>query len=440
MIAGFQQVDLPYGDGAVRLGLPSDRAVVVVEPNDLPGVSHDEAEVRRAMGEPIGTPPLSALAEARRSAAIVVDDATRSLPTAAMLRPIVDQLRGAGMGEERITVVVATGLHRPLSDDEARRVLGGLPLRLINHDPHDPAQLVDLGKTSRGTPLRVNRTVAQAELRILTGDVELHQFVGYGGGAKSVLPGVCDAEGIRLTHARMDSPGAGPGRIDDNPVRLDIEEAADLLGVDFLVNLVLNSRREVVRAVAGDVHTAFRSGVEIVDRMYKVRVAAPRGYPADVVICSPGGYPKDIDLYQSQKAIRSARRIVRAGGAIIALAECREGHGSDLAYAWARQARCPQDIIDRHRRQFVMGGHKAYQLAADVQQATVYLYSSMPDEIVEAFFLKPLMDLRRAEAIAAGAGSIVVLPQATLTLPLLPGQEHVDFSSVRTPLETRRPP
>jgi nickel-dependent lactate racemase len=375
------------------------------------------------VGEPIGALPLSVLAQARHSAAIVIDDATRRVPTAAMVRPIVEQLRGAGIPAEGITVVVATGLHRPLNGEEARHVLGGLPLPLINHDPHDAGQLVDLGKTSRGTPLRVNRTVARAELRVLTGDVELHQFVGYGGGAKSVLPGICDAEGIRLTHAKMDSPGAGPGRIDDNPVRLDIEEAADLLGVDFLVNVVLNSRGEVVRAVAGNVHAAFRAGVAIVDQMYKVRVAEP----ADVVICSPGGYPKDIDLYQAQKAIRSARRIVKPGGTIIALAECREGHGSDLAYAWARHARSPLDIIDRHRKQFVMGGHKAYQLAADAQYATVYLYSSMPEEVVEAFFLKPLSDLRQAEAMIAGAGSIVVLPQATLTLPLLPGQGQVDF-------------
>ncbi len=422
MIGGLQQVNLSYGDGAVRLELPADRTVVV-EPNDLPGVADDETEVRRAMREPTGTPLLSDLAAARRSAAIVIDDATRRLPTAAMLRPIVDELRGAGVPTEAITVVVATGLHRPLSDDEARRVLGGLPLRLVNHDPHDPAQLVDLGRTSRGTPLRVNRTVARAKLRILTGDVELHQFVGYGGGAKSVLPGICDAEGIRLTHAKMDSPGAGPGRIDDNPVRLDIEEAADRLGVDFVVNVVLNSRGEVVRAVAGDVHAAFRGGVEIADRMYKVRVSEP----ADVVICSPGGYPKDIDLYQAQKAIRSARRIVKRGGTIIALAECREGHGSDLAYAWARQARSPQDIIDRHRKDFVMGGHKAYQLAADAQHAMVYLHSAMPEEIVKTFFLEPLADMRRAEAIAAEAGSVVVLPQATLTLPMLPGQEQVDF-------------
>lgn len=416
------QVSLPYGTGEVRLKLPLGRATLLM-PNELPGVGDEEAEIRRAMREPIGTFPLAVLAEGRRSAAVVIDDATRRVPTSAMLRPIVDELRGAGVPTEGITVVVATGLHRPLSSAEAQRVLDGLPLRLINHDPHDPEQLVEFGSTSRGIPVRVNRTVAEAQLRILTGDVELHQFAGYGGGAKSVLPGLCDLEGIRLTHANMEAPGAGPGRIDDNPVRQDIEEAADLLGVHFLVNVVLNSRGQVVRAVAGNIHAGFRAGVEIVDSIYKVCVPEP----ADVVICSPGGYPKDIDLYQSQKAIRSARRIIKPGGTIIALAECREGHGCDLAYAWARQARSPQEIIDRHRKQFVIGGHKAYQLAADVQYAVVYLYSSMPSEIVKTFFLKPLADLHEAEAIADGAESILVLPQATLTLPLLPGQKQVAF-------------
>jgi nickel-dependent lactate racemase len=405
-----------------------------VEPNDLPGVADEETEVRRALAEPIGSPPLSALAQRHPSAAIVIDDATRPLPTAAMLRPVVEQLRSAGIRDERIGVVVATGLHRPMSDDEARRAIGGLPLRLVNHDPHDAGQLVDVGKTSRGTPLRVNRTVAEADLRILTGDVELHQFVGYGGGAKSVLPGICDADGIRATHAKMESPGAGPGRIDGNPVRLEIEESADVLGVDFVVNVVLNSRHEVVRAVAGDVHAAFRAGVELADRIYKVRVDEP----ADVVIGSAGGYPKDMDLYQSQKAIRSARRVVAPGGAIIVLAECREGHGSDLGYQWAREARSPQDIIDRHRRGFVMGGHKAYQLAADVQRTPVYLHSAMADEVVRTFFLKPLGDLRRAEAMAAEARSVIVLPQATLTLALLPGQEHVDFRIMECPHERRQ--
>jgi len=418
-----QRIELPYGDRSVALRLPADGRVAVYEPADLPAVPDGEAEVRRAMAAPLGTPRLEAIARPGHRVAIVADDATRPVPTAMMLRPIVDELHRAGVADEQITVVVAIGLHRPMTDAEIGRALGGLPLKVQNHDAHDPAGLVEIGTTSRGTPLRVNRTVAEADLRILTGDVELHQFVGYGGGAKSVLPGICDAEGVRLTHAKMEAPGAGPGRIDDNPVRLDVEEAADLLGVDFIVNVVLNSRHRVVRALAGDVHAAFRAGVELVDRMYKVEVPGP----VDLAICSPGGYPKDLDLYQSQKAIRAARRVVRRGGTIVAVAECREGHGSDLAYACAREARSPQDVVDRLRERYVMGGHKAYQLAADVQWAKVYLYSAMPEHVVEAFFLKPIADLRQIESLAARAGSVAVLPRATPTLPVVEGRQLVDF-------------
>lgn len=419
----MSSIELPYGDSAVRLDLPAGADVQVYLPSDLPAAEDALGEIRRAMADPIGARRLGKLAAGARTAAIVVDDATRPVPTAVMLRAITEELVRAGMRHDQLTVVVATGLHRPVTEDEARAILGGLPLALINHDARDQARLVDLGTTSRGTPLRVNRVVAEADLKILTGDVELHQFVGYGGGAKSVLPGICDAEGVRITHAKMESPGAGPGRIDDNPIRLDIEEAADLLGVDFLVNVVLNSRHEIVRAVAGDVHAAFRTAVGLVDRMFKVRVPAP----ADLVVCSAGGYPKDIELYQSQKAIRSARRIVRRGGSIVALAECREGHGSDLAYSWVRQASSPQEIVDRLRREFIMGGHKAYQLAVDVQWANVYLHSKLPRETAEAFFLRPLDDLGKIGAIAAKAQSIAVLPQASLTLPVLAGQEAVSF-------------
>jgi nickel-dependent lactate racemase len=178
-----------------------------------------------------------------------------------------------------------------------------------------------------------------------------------------------------------------------------------------------------VRAVAGDVHAAFRSGVQLVDRMFKVDVPAP----VDMVVCSPGGYPKDINLYQAQKAIRTARRIVRRDGVIVALAECREGHGSDTAYEWALEARSPQDIIERTRRCFVMGGHKAYQLAVDVQWAAVHLHSSLPDEVASAFFLCPLTTVDQVYALAKDSRTIAVLPQATLTLPMLAGQGMVSF-------------
>ncbi len=418
-----EQMVLPYGDSQVSVQLPAGKTVDVYTPDDLPGAPDGIAEVRRAMAQPIDTPPLVQLARGRKCVAIVIDDATRPVPNYQMLRPIVDELRQAGISNEQITVVVATGLHRAVTVDEARQLVGSLPLNVVSHDAHDRTSLVPIGTTARGARLSVNRIVAEADIRILTGDVELHQFVGYGGGAKSVMPGIADAQTIQHTHEQMEVKGTGPGRFEGNPVRAEVEESADMLGVDYIVNVVLNSRHEIVRAFAGDVHKAFIAGTGIVDQMYKVPVARPY----DLVLTSAGGYPRDIDLYQSQKAITSARRMTTRGGAVVAFAECREGHGSQLAYEWAKAASCPQDIVDRHRAGFVIGAHKAYQLARDVLYADVYMHSAMPADVVETFFLKPIDDLTLIEAMMAEAQSIALLPQATLMLPVLPGQGQVDF-------------
>ena len=413
-----EQIVLPYGDTQVALRPPADKAVDVYTANDLPATDDGVAEVRRAMTQPIGARRLVELARGKERVAIVIDDMTRPAPSDQMLPPIVDELRQAGIGADRITVVVATGLHRSVTAEEGRRLIGSLPLKVVCHDAKDPQGLVSIGTTTQGTTFHINRTVFEADLRILTGDVELHQFAGYGGGAKSVMPGVADAKSIEHTHAQMEAPGTGPGKVKGNPVRAEIEEAADMLGVDYIVNVVLNSRHEIVRAFAGNVHEAFLAGVELVDRMYKITV--PRRY--DLVLASAGGYPKDIDLYQAQKVIASAVRIAAEGGKVVAFAECREGYGGELAYEWAQAAATPQDIVDRHRAKFVMGGHKAYQLARDVLRADVHLHSAMPADVVETFFLKPVDDLRRVETMLADAQSIAVLPHAPLILPVTPGR------------------
>jgi nickel-dependent lactate racemase len=415
MAERLHSIDLPYGDGVITVELPAHAQVDVYQPNDVAGVADAGAEVRRAMREPIGTAPLAVLARGKQRVAIVIDDQTRPVPTAAMLRPILVDLAEGGIDSRQVTVVIATGLHRRVSEAEARQLIGGLPLKAICHDPDDPRQLASIGTTSQGAGLLINRTVVDADLRILTGDIELHQFVGYGGGAKSVMPGVSDAASVRRTHSKMEAPGTGAGLFDGNPVRAEVEESADMLGVHFIVNVVLNSRHEVVRAFAGDVHQAFRAGTRLVDEIYKV--AVPQPY--DAVLASPGGFPKDIELYQSQKAITSARRIVRRGGMIIACAECREGHGSAMAYEWAKAARHPQEIIARFRARFVMGGHKAYQLALDAVWAHVFLHTALPDDVINAFFCRRARDPAHIASLLADVDSLAVLPQATLTLPVL---------------------
>lgn len=406
-------VSFKYGSGEVELDLPEEQVLAVCRVKDLPGVPDVRSEIVRALENPLESPRLESLAAGKKTAAVVVDDVTRPVPYPDVLVPVLDLLVKVGVPQDGITVIAATGLHRPMTDDELTAWIGPYHgrVRAINHNSDDPAGLVDLGTTSLGTKIRVNRTFAEAELKVLTGDVDYHQFCGYGGGAKSVYPGMANRAAIETNHSRLEVPGTGMGRIEGNPVRAEIDEVGRMAGVDFILNVVQNSRKGVVAAFAGDMIAAHRAGAALVDRMYKMTVP----HRADVVIASPGGYPKDIELYQSQKALQAARKVVKDGGKIFILAECREGHGSDLFHEWMCEAKSPDDIFRRIRERFIMGGHKAYQYVRDMEGMEVYLYSSLPADQVATYWLKPLASPDEIISKLDPSDSIICLPDATLT-------------------------
>jgi len=410
------KVGFPYGRDQIVLDLPGDRLVGVYQPRERPGASDLRAEVERALAMPVHSHLLRDLAQGRRSAAIVVDDASRSVPNAELLPPIVDEVRAGGVALSEITVIVATGLHRPSTERELEAARGELPVRIVSHRSDSEADLVSLGTTSLGQEIKLNRAFLSADLKILIGDVEYHQFCGYGGGAKSVYPGIADAEAIRHNHSMMEVEGAGPGRWEDNPVRQEIEEVGRMAGVDFSLSVVMNSRKEVVQATAGHVVDAFLAGTRAVDEMYRIEVPEA----VDLVIASAGGHPKDIDLYQAQKALTAGRRIVRKGGKVAVVAECPEGHGSEMFDRWMREAKSVQDIVERIRAQFVMGGHKAYQFAREILWADVSLLSALSPGQVRSYFMTPLGGARDLMELAERAGTIAALPQATLTLAEIP--------------------
>jgi nickel-dependent lactate racemase len=274
-----------------------------------------------------------------------------------------------------------------------------------------------LGLTSQGTRLKINRVFHEADVKLIICDTEYHQFCGYGGGAKSVLPGISDRASIETCHSRFEAPGAEPGRVRGNPVREEIDEAGWMAQVDLILNVVLNDRKEIVRVFAGDVYEAFVAGCGIVDQMYRV-VLAER---ADTVIVSAGGWPKDINLYQAQKAIESGVRSVRKGGNIIVMAECREGAGSKLFHEWMTREKDLDTIIGKIRERFILGAHKAFQFARELKWADVNLYSSMDSETIERYYMHPIRAIEQIESIVSESESILILPQATATLPVLAG-------------------
>jgi len=233
------------------------------------------------------------------------------------------------------------------------------------------------------------------------------------------MPGVSERDAIQANHSRMVEESAKAGAIDGNGVRLDIEEAADICGCDYILNVVLDEDKRVVKAVAGDHRAAHRVGCAFLDDLYKVRL--PR--LADIVIATPGGYPKDINLYQTQKALDNAKHAVRPGGIIILAGQCPEGYGEHTFEEWLLAADQPADLIERVRRDFRLGGHKAAAIAMVLEKADVYFVSDMPAEAVTETFMIPYQDLEQAvsdafDKMGPDAG-VIVMSHAGSTLPYL---------------------
>ncbi len=350
------------------------------------------------------------------TAVIIVSDVTRPTPTKKMLPYVLRDLHKGGIPEDLVTILFALGIHRPLAEREMRTLVGDDVFDDYHCVNHDANKCAFVGTTSRGTRVRANTVALDADVRICLGAVELHYFAGYSGGYKSLLPGICARETIEANHKLMLQPNAAAGRL-DSPVRKDLEEAGRLIGCDFLVNVVLNSKKQIVKAVAGDPIAAHREGVKVVDSMYIIPITEL----ADVVLVSAGGTPKDINLFQAQKALDNAKYAMKEDGAIVLAAECPEGLGEKVFERWINEAHNKQELIDRLDYAFEIGGHKAGILAKLTQKADVYLVSELQKEIVERAFLlcaRDLDDALRATARKYGPDArITVMPFGALTLP-----------------------
>jgi nickel-dependent lactate racemase len=325
-----ERLCIPWGlDDTLELSLPAEWDLMgVFEPARVPPVPDVADAVRRALALPTGSPRLVDLARGAKRVAILVDDLSRPTPAHLMLPPVLDELAAAGIVRSAITIVLALGTHRPMTaGDVARKVGAELSASIAweNHDYASKDKNVYLGRTSRGTAVWVNRTVASADLTVSIGVIEPHVIAGFGGGYKNLIPGVAGAETIAGTHTLNLTPGTYrmTGRSPDvNPMRLDLEEGAALLRrLFFLVNAILDARLQMVHVVAGHPVTAHREGSALSAGMCAVKM--PR--LADVVIA--GSYPMDIDLRQGLKALANTISASRPGGVVIDLVRAIEGTG-----------------------------------------------------------------------------------------------------------------
>lgn len=385
---------LPYGKTDVCVRVPARSLLGSITPKEQPACPDAKAEVERALIEPypVGTRRLSEIAMPESKVAIVVDDATRKAPSDIMLLPILAELNRAGVKDENVTVIFGTGIHRAVEPKEALSILGEDVLKRVKTVSHDSraSDLVNIGTTKHGNKIFLNRIFVEADVRVLLGDVCFHYFAGYGGGRKSVVPAIAGEETIKHNHALMFNANASTGVLEGNPVHEDMEQAAKLAKVDFAVNVVTNSKCEVVKAFAGELESVFQEGVKLVDEMFRITVDRR----ADIVVTSCGGSPADINLFQAHKAINSALEVVKRNGVIILVAECPEGHGNQTFYDWMAKFSDVKAVEKEIKRNFVLGGHKAYYLLKALQNHEIILVSSLPD-----YYATSIFKLKTARAI-----------------------------------------
>lgn len=406
-----------FGTGFQEVDVPEENLIGELHANDVPMDLIGEAEVLRALQNPIGSPRLKDIVHPGEKIAIVTSDVTRPMPTFKVMPALLDELYAGGADPKDITLVFALGSHRRQSDEEKCRLAGERAWNEIRCVDSDPLDCVSYGVTSKGTPVDITRIVAEADRRICLGNIEYHYFAGYSGGAKAIMPGVSTRAAIQANHSRMVLPEAKAGALEANPLRMDIEEAGAMVGIDFIVNVVLSEHKEILKAVAGDATKAHREGCRFLDRLYKKEL----NEPADIVLVSQGGAPKDLNLYQTQKALDNAKHAVKDGGVIILIGSCREGLGERTFEEWMTNAPDAHSLVERIGKEFKLGGHKAAAIAMVLERAEVDLVSELDDDFVRSIFLTPYKTAQAAlDAAFAKLGpdaKVLAMPYGGSTLP-----------------------
>lgn len=416
-------VTLAYGRSGLTVDLPDNTAIVRAPA--LPAVRDPAAAIRRALREPIGCAPLAETVRPGDTAVIVHSDLTRATPNQLIVPLIIAELEAAGVRPQNITMLNGLGTHRPQTGAELRALLGDAVVdnyRCLQHDAYDEANLVAIGQTSLGNPIRVNRLLVESDLRILTGFIEPHFFAGFSGGPKAVLPALCGAESVLSNHGRdmIAHPQATWGVCEGNPIWEEMREAALLTEPTFLLNVTLNEAKEITAVFGGEMLAAHAAGREFVREQAMTAVDAPY----DIVVTTNSGFPLDQNLYQTVKGMSAANRIVREGGHIIMAAACEDGIPDHGRYAeLLALGGSPQGVLDLLAQPgFAEQDQWQVQIQALIQQrATVHVYSDgLTDAQISRALFTPCADIAatvRKLATEIGPGArICAMPEGPQTI------------------------
>jgi lactate racemase len=419
-------VNLAYGRYGLGVRLP--KGVDVLEPRFLPGLPDEKAALLAGLRNPVGSPPLAGIVQPGDRVVIVHTDITRATPNDRILPVLLEELESAGVAREDITLLNGLGTHRPQTEAELRAMLGdGIveQYRCLQHDCNDDANLVSLGVTSRGHPVRINRLYLDADIRILTGFIEPHFFAGFSGGPKAILPSLAGKESVYTNHGlqMIADPRATWGVTEGNPIWMEMREVALRTNPTFLLNVTLNAKRQITGVFAGEMLAAHTAGCAHVKETAMVRVDEPY----DIVITTNSGYPLDQNLYQSVKGMSAASQVVREGGAIIIAAACEDGLPEHGRY-WEllSESGSPQGIMELISQPgFSAQDQWQVQIQAQIQfKASVYVYSEgLTDEQIEGALFTPCRSIEDTlvqliDRYGPGA-RICAIPEGPQVIPYL---------------------
>lgn len=423
-----------FGAGSMELSLPSDRILYDIKGTAVAAIDDVPSAVRQALRNPIGAAPLAQTVQAGDKVVITVGDITRAwIKHDQFLPTVLDELNTAGVPDTDISIVVTLGAHRPHTPAEDIAVCGAETchrVKVYQHDSHDEANLVQLGTTSGGVPIIINRRVAEADKVILTSGISYHLMAGFGGGRKAIMPGVSAYESIQGNHTFCLHKEIGKGlnansvsgKLDGNEMHDDMKQHAAALNPAFLLNAVFTPQGKFARFFAGHWYDAWEAGCKEVERIYGIPITKQ----ADLTLASAGGFPRDINLYQGSKTIDNAFAATRPGGVAICFLECRDIKEPPDFSDWFKYT----DKYDREialRAGFTVPGFIALKFAY-IAEAISLIIVTQPENaefvrnagLIPAFSAEEAMKIAR-EKLDTEDFSITVMTEAGTTVPLLPG-------------------
>jgi nickel-dependent lactate racemase len=421
---------LKYGQEEIRVEIPDENLLGVLDAQGIPSAPNEELAVLEALENPVNSPRLREKVKRNEMVCIVFSDITRSWQrTHAYLPILVKEILEGGVNPKDISFVCATGTHRSHTPEEHRLLLGELfgKYRVQDHLCTDEKNLISVGTTSRGTPVLINKMAMEADHLILTGVIGYHFMAGWGGGRKSILPGIAGYRSIMANHSLALDPKEGAGRNMDcrtgnfmnNILHEDMQEAAAMAKPSFLLNVVMNSRGRIGWAVAGHWQDAYEKGTRIVDQVEEAKIHAK----ADLVITSAGGFPKDINVYQTTKALFNAWEAVKSGGVILLISACSEGYGNDEMQQILRNY---PNSIERERevrKSFTIAKYIGYCMGVAAEENDCYLVTRMNPGLLDGTGFTVTQSLDEAlEKIYARHSGILrtwLMPHGGNTLPRL---------------------